>query len=54
VAFQDSDDVLALKNRLTRFGAGIAYVSSTGRYGNNLTSGVTTPFTGGTDAGRNE
>lgn len=39
-------------NRLGNMAAGIQF-NDTGKYSNNLTSGVTTPFVGGTDAGGN-
>jgi hypothetical protein len=49
-----SSSVLAVGNRLAVLTNGIEYSSSTGRYRDNLTSGVATPYTGGTDAGNNE
>jgi Right handed beta helix region len=48
-----SEDVLATGNRLAVLDRGIDFGASSGKYRNNLTSGVTTPYTGGTDAGRN-
>ena len=48
-----SASVLAIANRLASLGAGIEYLSSTGRFRDNLTSGVGAPYTGGTDAGNN-
>jgi hypothetical protein len=54
IRISGSSSVLAIGNRLAVFEAGIEYISSTGRFRDNLTSGVTTPFTGGTDAGNNE
>jgi len=50
-------DILALRNRLSRWDRGVVFwpgTGSTGSYRDNLTSGVTTPFTGGTDAGGNQ
>ena len=45
---------LAVNNRITEADRGINYAAgSTGKYRDNLTFGVTTPFTGGTDAGNN-
>jgi hypothetical protein len=45
---------LTIDNRITQVDQGIDYVSgSTGKYRDNLTFDVTTPFTGGTDAGNN-
>jgi hypothetical protein len=50
-----SIDVLVLENRLTGLDFGIVFESeSTGKYRGNLTSGVATPYTGGTDAGGNQ
>ncbi len=45
-------DSLAVGNRITGAFVGIA-IEGTGKYQGNLTSGVTTPYTGGTDAGNN-
>jgi hypothetical protein len=54
VLVDTSDDVLVVGNRLATLGSGIVYGGgSGGKYRDNLTSGVTTPFTGGTDAGNN-
>ena len=51
ISIETSDDVLAVNNRLATLGSGIIYgAGSGGKYRDNLTSGVTTPFTGGTDA----
>jgi parallel beta-helix repeat protein len=44
---------LAVNNRITDTDQGITYSFSTGKYRDNLTFNVTTPFTGGTDAGNN-
>lgn len=51
-----SSDVLVIGNRITGADYGIFYAAdgSTGKYRDNLTSGVTTPYTGGTDAGGND
>jgi len=52
-----SNDVLVAGNRITSAYFGISFSSggggSTGKYMDNLTSNVTTPFTGGIDAGGN-
>jgi len=48
-----SNNVLAAGSRITSADNGILYSSSSGKYKDNLTSGVTTPFTGGIDAGGN-
>ena len=54
VDIYDSANVLVANNRITTMANGIDYRGgSTGKYRGNLTSGVTTPFTGGTDAGDN-
>jgi hypothetical protein len=44
---------LAVNNRITGADKGIDFTGSTGKFRDNLTFGVTTPFTGGTDAGNN-
>lgn len=50
-----SQDVLVVNNRVTRTTEGVVYSSgATGKYRDNLTSGVAVPFSGtGTDAGNN-
>jgi hypothetical protein len=49
-----SADVLISNNCLTKMSWGVQYAgTSTGKYRDNLTSGCTTPFTGGTDVGGN-
>ena len=48
-------NVLAVGNRLTGFTSGVWYFGgATGKYARNLTSGVGTPYTGGTDDGGNQ
>ena len=42
-----------VNNRITTADKGIEYDSSTGKFRDNITFGVTTPFTGGTDIGNN-
>jgi glucose/arabinose dehydrogenase len=55
VAEVSSADVLVLDNRLLQLDEGIAFRSGAdGVYRRNLTTGVATPFTGGTDAGGNQ
>ena len=45
---------LAVNNRITVADRGIEYVGgATGKYRDNVTFGVTTPYTGGTDIGNN-
>ncbi len=46
-----SNDVIVRNNMISVADNGINYAFSTGLYGDNYTSGVTTPFTGGTAAG---
>ncbi len=54
ISFEGSGNVnnLAVGNRITTAPVGIAYEGG-GKYRDNLTSGVTTPYVGGTDAGNN-
>lgn len=48
-------DFLALNNRISCVREGIRFEhGATGKYRDNLTTGVTTPFVGGTDAGNNQ
>lgn len=47
-------DVLVVGNDVSLMGSGVVYGGGSGKYRDNLTSGVTTPFTGGIDAGNNE
>jgi hypothetical protein len=55
VLVSGSADVLVVDNALTTltFGINFGGGGSSGKYRDNLTSGVTTPFTAGTDAGNN-
>ena len=53
ILFSPGTDVLAVGNWITSADNGITFFFATGKYRDNLTSGVTTPFTGGTDAGGN-
>jgi hypothetical protein len=46
-------DVLVVSNRVALMGFGLFYDAATGKYRRNLTAGVGVPYTGGTDAGRN-
>ena len=48
-----SPDVLVVGNRITTADSGIEFSGSTGKYMDNLTSGVAIPFTGGTAVGTN-
>jgi hypothetical protein len=50
-----SSDSLVSNNRLLKLDLGLFFDSPTGgKYKNNLSSGVTTPYTGGIDAGNNQ
>jgi hypothetical protein len=50
-----SENMLVVGNRITAATYGVQYVlASTGKNRDNLTSGVGTPFQGGTDAGGND
>src|SRR5262249_22629251 len=42
-----------VQNRITEADVGIFFNGGTGKYRDNLTFDVTTPYTGGTDAGNN-
>ena len=44
---------LAVNNRITEADRGIHYFTSTGKYRDNVTFDVTTPYTGGTNIGNN-
>jgi len=44
---------LAVNNRITEADKGISYSGSTGKYRDNVTFDVTSPFNGGTDIGNN-
>jgi len=53
ISITNSIDVLVANNRITTADGGIVFdLASTGKYMDNLTSGVTTPFSGGTAVGR--
>lgn len=47
------DDALVVGNDIANMGFGV-YFSGHGKYRDNLTSGVTTPYAGGVDAGNNQ
>jgi hypothetical protein len=50
-----SQDVLVVDNRINGTSVGVAYSSgATGKFRDNLTSGVALPYEGGTDAGNNQ
>jgi hypothetical protein len=48
------ENVLVIGNRISGTAFGVFYESATGRYRDNLTTGVIAPYTGGTDAGNNQ
>jgi len=48
------DDVLVIGNRISGTAFGVFYDTATGKYRDNLATGVITPYTGGTDAGNNQ
>jgi hypothetical protein len=54
IAIASSNNVLVVQNRLHRMNAGIVFAGSIGKYQGNLTTGVGTPFSGGTNAGNNQ
>jgi ELWxxDGT repeat protein len=54
VSVETGTEVFVLRNRIMRTGTGIRFQpGAAGTYRANLTSGTTTPFVGGTDAGGN-
>jgi len=48
-----TSDVLVVGNRITTADVGVIFIGPSGKYRDNLTSNVGTPFTGGTNAGGN-
>jgi len=53
ILFLNGTDGLAINNRITDADKGIEYSDSTGKYRDNVTTSVITPYTGGTDIGNN-
>jgi hypothetical protein len=47
-------NILMLGSRLTGLNSGVVFSSASGKYAGNLTSGVTFPYTAGTDGGGNQ
>jgi hypothetical protein len=43
-----------VNNRIVNFPDVVTYLDSTGKHRDNLTSGVASPFDGGTNAGNND
>src|SRR5689334_9579842 len=54
ILFSSAPDALALNNRISQADKGIDFSASTGKYRDNLTTDVPTPFTGGTAVGVND
>ena len=54
IQFADLFGGLAVNNRITGSDKGIEYANATGKYRDNITVDVTTPYTGGTDIGNND
>jgi len=54
IFLESGASVLVMNNRMTGLTSGIVFSTSTGKYRDNLTSGVGTPYTGGTNAGGNQ
>ena len=55
ILFNGATGAFAVNNRITTAARGIAYDGgATGKYRDNLTFGVTTPYTGGTAVGTND
>src|SRR5262245_34032159 len=53
IRFSGGSGSLAVNNRITQAGLGIEYAGSTGKFRDNITFDVTTPYTGGTNIGNN-
>ena len=54
ISLESGDDVLVVGNRMATMDNGVVFATATGKYRDNITSGVTTPYFGGTDAGNNQ
>jgi len=54
IFLESGDDLLVVGNRMATTGFGVNFSSATGKYRDNITSGVTNPYTNGTDAGNNQ
>jgi hypothetical protein len=48
------DDILVVGNAIAGMGNGVLFTGGSGKYRDNLTSGVGTPYSGGVDAGNNQ
>ena len=53
IFFNTVTDGLAINNRITDAGVGISFAGSNGKYRDNVTASVTTPYDSGTDIGNN-
>jgi Right handed beta helix region len=53
VGVQGSTDALVMANRVLGAAEGVHFSGSSGKYRDNVTAGVVTPYVGGTDAGNN-
>jgi hypothetical protein len=53
LVFMHAEDALAVNNRITSANRGIDFFFSPGKYRDNVTSSVNSPYNGGTDAGNN-
>ena len=54
ISVASGDDVLVVGNRMATMSSGVVFAAANGKYRDNITSGVTTAYTGGTDAGNNQ
>jgi hypothetical protein len=53
ITIAEGSDGFAGNNRISQADNGVMFSNATGKFRDNLTSSVTTPYTGGTDAGNN-
>lgn len=54
ILLDSGDDVLVVGNRMATMDNGVVFDTATGKFRDNITSGVTTPYSGGTDVGNNQ
>ncbi len=54
IVIGSSTGVLTIGNRITNADRGIMYLGSTGKYRDNMTSEVTTSYSGGINSGNND
>ena len=50
----DGENIIVARNLMTNTDFGVYFGSATGKYRDNLTTGVAAPYPGGTDAGNNQ